>query len=146
MDEKKLKALAAEFTKGIKTEADFNQFTRMLIKLTVETSLNAELTKHLGHAKNIAKKGSNTHNGYSSKTLLTDDGEFELNTPRYRESSFEPQLIKKSQTRITQMDSQILSLYAKGMASREIIATFKEMYDADVSPTLISKVTDTVKE
>ncbi|SUC44873.1 Transposase and inactivated derivatives [Providencia stuartii] len=69
-----------------------------------------------------------------------------MNTPRDRESSFEPQLIKKNQTRITQMDNQILSLYAKGMTTREIVATFKEMYDADVSPTLISKVTEAVKE
>ncbi|WP_336194035.1 IS256 family transposase [Providencia stuartii] len=130
----------------MKTESDLNQFTRMLTKLTVETALNAELTEHLGHTKNSAKTGSNTRNGYSSKTLLTDDGEFELNTPRDRESSFEPQLIKKNQTRITQMDSQILSLYAKGMTTREIVATFKEMYDADVSPTLISKVTEAVKE
>ncbi|CNK32968.1 transposase for the IS285 insertion element [Yersinia aldovae] len=146
MDEKKLKALAAELVKGIKTEADLNAFSRMLTKLTVETALNAELTDHLGHEKNTPKKGSNARNGYSSKTLLTDDGEFELNTPRDREGSFEPQLIKKNQTRITQMDSQILSLYAKGMTTREIVATFKEMYDADVSPTLISKVTDAVKE
>ncbi|HGN1707348.1 TPA: transposase [Providencia rettgeri] len=72
MDEKKLKVLAAEFAKGIKTEADLNQFTRMLTKLTVETALNAELTEHLGHEKNSAKTGSNTRNGYSSKTLLTD--------------------------------------------------------------------------
>ncbi|MEY0567450.1 transposase, partial [Providencia rettgeri] len=136
MDEKKLKALAAEFAKGNKTEADLNQFTRMLTKLTVETALNAELTEHLGHEKNAPKSGSNSRNGYSSKTLLTDDGEFELNTPRDREGSFEPQLIKKNQTRITQMDSQILSLYAKGMTTREIVATFKEMYDGDVSPTL----------
>ena len=146
MDEKKLKALAAELAKGLKTEADLNAFSRMLTKLTVETALNAELTDHLGHEKNAPKKGSNTRNGYSSKTLLCDDGEIELNTPRDRENSFEPQLIKKNQTRITQMDSQILSLYAKGMTTREIVATFKEMYDADVSPTLISKVTDAVKE
>lgn len=118
----------------------------MLTKLTVETALNAELTDHLGHEKNAPKTGSNTRNGYSSKTLLCDDGEIELNTPRDRENTFEPQLIKKHQTRITQMDSQILSLYAKGMTTREIVATFKEMYDADVSPTLISKVTDAVKE
>ena len=78
--------------------------------------------------------------------MLCDDGEIELSTPRDRENTFEPQLIKKNQTRITQMDSQILSLYAKGMTTREIVATFKEMYDADVSPTLISKVTDAVKE
>lgn len=146
MDEKKLKALAAELAKGLKTEADLNQFSRMLTKLTVETALNAEHTDHLGHEKNAPKKGSNTRNGYSSKTLLCDDGEIELNTPRDRENTFEPQLIKKNQTRITQMDSQILSLYAKGMTTREIVATFKEMYDADVSPTLISKVTDAVKE
>ncbi|ARI67996.1 hypothetical protein AW74_17230 [Salmonella enterica subsp. enterica serovar Montevideo str. CDC 2011K-1674] len=65
----------------------------------------------------------------------------ELNTPRDRENTFKPQLIKKNQTRLTQMDSQILSLYVKGMVTREISATFKEMYDADVSLTLISKVT-----
>lgn len=146
MDEKKLKALAAELAKGIKTEADLTAFSRMLTKLTVETALNVELTDHLGHEKNAPKTGSNTCNGYSSKTLFTDDGEIELNTPRDREGSFEPQLIKKNQTRITQMDSQILSLYAKGMTTRDIVATFKEMYDADVSPTLISKVTDAVKE
>ncbi|EDS6428887.1 IS256 family transposase [Salmonella enterica subsp. enterica] len=146
MDEKKLKALAAELAKGLKTEADLNQFSRMLTKLTVETALNSELTDHPGHEKNAPKTGSNTRNGYSSKTVLCDDGEIELNTPRDRENTFEPQLIKKHQTRITQMDSQILSLYAKGMTTREIVATFKEMYDADVSPTLISKVTDAVKE
>jgi putative transposase len=146
MDEKKLKALAAELAKGLKTEADLNAFSRMLTKLTVETALNAELTEHLGHEKNAPKSGSNTRNGYSSKTLLCDDGEIELSTPRDRENTFEPQLIKKNQTRITQMDNQILSLYAKGMTTREIVATFKEMYDADVSPTLISKVTDAVKE
>lgn len=146
MDEKKLKALAAELAKGLKTEADLNQFSRMLTKLTVETALNAELTDHIGHEKNAPKAGSNTRNGYSSKTLLSDDGEIEIQTPRDRESTFEPQLIKKNQTRITQMDSQILSLYAKGMTTREIVATFREMYDADVSPTLISKVTDAVKE
>lgn len=146
MDEKKLKALAAELAKGLKTEADLNAFSRMLTKLTVETALNAELTDHLGHEKNAPKTGTNTRNGYSSKTLLCDDGEIELNTPRDRENTFEPQLIKKNQTRITQMDSQILSLYAKGMTTREIVATFKEMYNADVSPALISKVTDAVKE
>lgn len=146
LSEKKLKALAAELAKGLKTEADLNQFSRMLTKLTVETALNAGLTDHPGHEKNAPKKGSNTRNGYSSKTLLCDDGEIELSTPRDRENTFEPQLIKKNQTRITQMVSQILSLYAKGMTTREIVTTFIEMYDANVSPTLISKVTDAVKE
>lgn len=72
------------------------------------------------HEKNAPKTGSNTRNGYSSKTVLCDDGEIELNTSRDRENTFEPQLIEKHQTRITQMDSQILSLYAKSMTTREI--------------------------
>lgn len=146
MNEQRLKDLAAEFAKGIKTEGDLNDFTRMLTKLTVETALNAELSAHLGHEKNTRKSGSNTRNGYSKKTLLSDDGGVEITTPRDRDGTFEPELIKKNQTRITQMDSQILCLYAKGMTTREIVATFKEMYDADVSAALISKVTDAVKE
>ncbi len=76
----------------------------------------------------------------------TADGPLELRTPRDREATFEPQLLKKNQTRITGMDNQILSLYAKGMTTREIAAAFKEMYDADVSPALVSKVTDAVME
>ena len=67
MNEQKLKDLAAEFAKGIKTEDDLNQFTRLLTKLTVETALNVELTEHLGHEKNARKSGSNSRNGYSSK-------------------------------------------------------------------------------
>ncbi len=145
MDEKKLKALAAEVAEGLKTEADLHAFSRMLTKLTVETALNAELPDHPGMRK-MRPKQAHPRNGYSSKTVLCNNSEIELNTPRDRENTFEPQLIKKHQTCITQMDSQILSLCAKGMTTREIVATFKEMYDSDVSPTLISKVTDAVKE
>ncbi len=92
------------------------------------------------------KKGSDTRNSCPSKALLCDDGGIELNMPRDRENTFKPQLIKKNLTRITPMDSQILSLYAKGMTTREIVATFKAMYDVDVSTTMISKVTCAVKE
>ncbi|AOA58590.1 IS256 family transposase [Acinetobacter larvae] len=146
MNETTMMALAKELAKGLKTESDLNDFTQALKKLTIETALNAELTEHLGHEKHNRKSGSNTRNGYTSKRLLTNEGEFQLDTPRDRDGTFEPALIKKNQTRITTMDSQILSLYAKGMTTREIVATFKEMYDADVSATLISKVTDSVKE
>ena len=144
MKDEVMLALAKEFAKNLKTEADLNNFSKALKKLTVETALNAELTEHLGYEKNSPRTGNNARNGYTTKRLLTDDGEFELDTPRDRDGTFEPQLIKKNQTRITQMDSQILSLYAKGMTTRDIVATFKEMYDADVSPALISKVTDAV--
>lgn len=146
MEEKDLRALATELAKNIKTEADLKALTKALTKLTVETALNAELTEHVGYEKNQPRASSNARNGFSKKRLITDEGWFELDTPRDREGSFEPQLVKKHQTRLTQMDDQILFLYSKGMTTREITDTFKEMYDADVSPTLISKVTDSVKE
>lgn len=146
MEHSQLIALATELAKSLKTDADLNAFTKALKKLTVETALNAELTAHLGHERHQPSARGNARNGYSTKQVLTGDGEFELKTPRDREGTFEPQLIKKHQTRITSMDSQILSLYAKGMTTREIVSTFKELYDADVSPALISKVTDAVKE
>lgn len=146
MEHSQLMALATELAKSLKTDADLNAFTKALKKLTVETALNAELTAHLGHERPQPSANGNARNGYSTKQVLTGDGEFELKTPRDREGTFEPQLIKKHQTRITSMDSQILSLYAKGMTTREIVSTFKELYDADVSAALISKVTDAVKE
>ena len=146
MDKKALEAFAREAAKSIKTEGDLDDFRKMLTKVTVETALNAELDDHLGYEKHQTSSGSNVRNGRSTKTVITDEGEFELETPRDREGTFEPQLVKKHQTRFASMDSKILFLYAKGMSTREIVSTFKEMYDADVSPTLISKVTNAVLE
>jgi putative transposase len=111
MKDEAMLALAKELAKNLKTEADLNDFSRALKKLTVETVLNAELTEHLRYEKNSSRINKNARNGYTTKGLLTDDGEFDLDTPRDRDGTFEPQLIKKNQTRITQMDSQILSLY-----------------------------------
>lgn len=98
MKDEAMLALAKEFAKNLKTEADLNNFSKALKKLTVETALNAELTEHLGYEKNSPHIGKNTRNGYTTKRLFTDDGEFELDTPRDRDGTFEPQLIKKSQT------------------------------------------------
>lgn len=146
MNKKELEAFAREAAKTLKTEKDLNEFSQMLTKITVEAALNAELDEHLGYDRNQPSDNANSRsrNGYTSKTLRTEDGQFELNTPRDREGSFEPQLVKKGQTRFTSMDDKILSLYAKGMTTREIVTTFKEMYDADISPTLTSKVTEAV--
>jgi transposase-like protein len=146
MNKKELEAFAREAAKGLKTEKDLNEFSQMLTKVAVEAALNAELDDHLGYSKNETSDVDNSRNGFTSKTLRTEDGQFELDTPRDRHGSFEPKLVKKRQTRFTSMDDKILSLYAKGMTTREIVATFKEMYDADVSATLISKVTDAVIE
>lgn len=146
MDKEQLEAFAKEAAKSIKSPADLDDFRKMLTKVTIETALNAELEEHLGYQKNSKSQNQNSRNGYSNKKLITDDGELQITTPRDREASFEPQLVKKHQTRFKSMDDKILSLYAKGMTTREIVATFKEMYDADISPTLISKVTDSVLE
>ncbi|NQZ17635.1 MAG: IS256 family transposase [Idiomarina sp.] len=144
MNKDQIEAFAREAAKSIKTEKDLNEFSRMLKKVTIETALNAELEEHLGYSKNDKSDGLNSRNGYSRKSLRTEDGLFEVETPRDRDGSFEPQLIKKHQTRLASMDDKILSLYAKGMTTRDIVATFKEMYDTDISPTLISKVTNSV--
>ena len=144
--EKEIKALALDIAKGIKTEKDLSDFSRMLKKITVEAALNAELDDHLGYEKHQLSDNSNSRNGHSSKKLITEDGSFEVDVPRDREGSFEPQIVKKHQTRLTAMDDKIHCLYAKGMTTREITASFKEMYDADVSPTLISNVTNAVIE
>ena len=146
MNKKELEAFAREAAKTLKTEKDLNEFSQMLTKVTVEAALNAELDDHLGYSKHENSPSKNSRNGYSSKSLSTEDGAFELSTPRDRDGSFEPQLVKKRQTRFTSMDDKILSLYAKGMTTREIVDTFKEMYDADISASLISKVTDAVIE
>ena len=146
MNKKDITALAEKAARTIKTEQDLNDFSRMLKKITVERALDAELDLHLGYDKHQSSDNPNSRNGYSSKTLLTEDGPYEVAVPRDRDSSFEPQLVKKHQRRLTAMDEKIWCLYAKGMTTREIVAAFKEMYDADVSPALISKVTDAVLE
>ena len=146
MNHDEIKNLAQAAARNIKTEADLNEFRQMLTKITVETALNAELDDHLGYAKHEASDASNSRNGTTRKTLQTDDGQFEIETPRDREGTFEPKLVKKHQRRFTTMDDKILFLYGQGMTTREIVETFKEMYGAEISPTLISKVTNAVIE
>ncbi|GAA6206537.1 IS256 family transposase [Thalassotalea sp. SU-HH00458] len=146
MNKKELEAFAKQAAKSIKTEADLTDFRKMLTKVTVEAALNAELDEHLGYARHEQSTKENYRNGFSSKTIRTEDGEVDLDAPRDRDASFEPLLVKKNQTRFTSMDDKILYLYSKGMTTRDIVATFKEMYDADVSPTLVSRVTNAVIE
>ena len=146
MNKKDLQAFAQAAAKNIKSQEDLNQFQQMLTKITVEAALNAELDDHLGFEKHEQSEEDNNRNGYTSKTIRTEVGQFELDTPRDRAGSFEPQLVKKHQRRFTSMDDKIIFLYAQGMTTREIVMTFKEMYGADVSPSLISKVTDAVIE
>ena len=146
MNKEDLQEIAQAAAKNIKTEQDLNAFRQMLTKITVEAALNAELDDHLGYERHEKANASNSRNGFSSKTLQTEEGQFELNTPRDRNGDFEPELVRKKHRRFTSMDDKILFLYAQGMTTREIVTTFKEMYGADVSASLISKVTDAVIE
>ena len=139
-----IQALAAEAAKNIKSEQDLNDFKKMLTKMTLETALNAELDEHLGYNKHDKVNTGNSRNGYSSKTLQTEDGQLELKTPRDRNNDFEPELVKKKQRRFVSMSDKILFLYAQGMTTREIVTALKDLYDAEVSATLISRVTDAV--
>jgi transposase-like protein len=148
MNKEKMQALANELAKEVKTPDDLSQLSAMLTKMTVEAALKSEMNFHLGYNKNqpIEHNSGNSRNGYSAKILKGDHGEIELQTPRDRDGTFQPQLVKKRQTRITGMDEQILTLYAKGMSTRDITATFQEMYGAEISAGLVSQVTNSVME
>ena len=119
---------------------------KQLTAALVERALNAELSEHLGYEKNSpAGRGSgNNRNGTSSKTLKTDKGELPIEVPRDRNGSFEPVLVKKHQTHFDGFDDKILSMYARGMSVRDIQQHLKELYGTEVSPDLISRVTDAV--
>lgn len=107
MNRKELEAFAREAAKSIKTEKELNAFSQMLTKITVEAALNAELDEHLGYDKHQPSVINNSRNGFSNKTLKTEDGQFDIAIPRDRHSEFEPQLVKKHQTRFTSMDDKI---------------------------------------
>jgi putative transposase len=112
----------------------------------IETALGAELTEHLGHPPGGVPAGANVRNGSTPKTLQTDLGPVGISTPRDREGGFEPQLVKKRQTRLAGLDAKILALYAGGMTVRDIAAHLAELYGIEVSPDTISSVTDAVLE
>lgn len=146
MKKKDLQAIAQAAAKNIKSEAVLNELKQMLTMMTLETTLIAELDDHLGYSKHEKSYTDNSRNGFSSITLQTEDGQFELDIPRDRNGDFEPQLVKKKQRRFISMSDKILFLYAQGLSTREVSHTFKEMYDTDVSASLFSKVTNAVIE
>jgi len=143
------KELLEELLKDYKSPEDLLGEAGLLKELTkalVEKALDGELTHHLGYPKNGPSKGGNARNGKSKKGLLTDHGKMEISSPRDRNGSFEPELVKKRQTRFDGFDDKILSMYARGMTVREIQGHLEELYAVEVSPDLISSVTDSVLE
>src|ERR671932_769962 len=119
---------------------------RRLTKRLVERALEAELTTHLGYAPHVRQErdGTNCRNGKGKKTVQTETGQFDIEVPRDRDGSFEPQLVKKRQRRLEGFDDKVLALYARGLSTREIQDHLEELYGVEVSPTLISNVTDAV--
>src|SRR4029450_1060662 len=122
-----------------KTAFDPNGLLDGLKKALAERALNAEMDHHLS-----GEEANNSRNGYGKKTVLTDTGKIELEVPRDRQSSFDPQLIAKYQRRFPGFDDKVISMYARGMSTREIVGHLRELYGIEVSPDLISAVTDAV--
>ena len=116
-------------------------------KSVIEAALAEEMTEHLGHAKHGDPVGDNIRNGARTKTVLTEStGHVEIEVPRDRAGTFEPQIVKKRQRRLNGVEEIVLSLYAKGLTTGEISAHFAEIYGASVSRETISRITDTVIE
>jgi putative transposase len=125
-----------------------NGLLKQLTKGLLERALQAEMTVHLGHEKNgsLSNKGGNARNGKSAKTIKGEFGSLPIEVPRDRDSSFAPIILPKGQTRFSGFDDKIISLYARGMTTREIQGHLEEIYGVAVSPTLISMVTDAVTD
>ncbi len=137
--------------KDCKTQEDVlgqNGLLKQLVKGVVERALEAEMTDHLGYDKNNPQgnNSGNSRNGHSKKKLQSDHGPIPLEVPRDRQGSFAPQIIPKGQRRLPGFDDKILALYARGMSTRDIQAHLFEIYGTEVSPDLISRVTDAVEE
>jgi putative transposase len=122
---------------------------KQLTKTVLETALNEELTEHLGHEKHGRpdSQTGNVRNGARPKTVLTEgSGEVQIEVPRDRAGTFEPQIVRKRQRRLSGVDQIVLSLYAKGLTTGEISAHFAEIYGASVSRETVSRITDKVLE
>jgi putative transposase len=143
--------LVDQLLAGYKTPEDMigeNGLLKQLTKALLERALNAELTEHVGYEKHdpAGYHSGNSRNGVTKKKLKGDFGEMELETPRDRNGSFEPAIVSKGQTRLEGFDDKIISMYSRGMTTREIEGHLKEIYGVEVSPTLISNVTEAVME
>jgi putative transposase len=131
---------------GPLTAADVEIASRRFKKALIERALGAELTHHLGYGPGEPKPDftSNHRNGTSGKTVLTDDGPVPIEVPRDRDGTFAPQIVPKHERRFTGFDDKVIALYARGLTVREIQAFLKDMYAVEVSPDLISTVTDAI--
>lgn len=140
--------LIDELLKQGRKPEDLHALLKQLTKALVERAMQAEMNQHLGYEKHdpAGANSGNSRNGVTHKTLTGEFGELEIATPRDRNGEFEPQIVRKNQRRWTGFDDKILSMYARGMTTREIEGHLREMYQVEVSPSLISEVTEGVME
>jgi putative transposase len=140
------KELVNLFLTGPMTGEAINDAGAAFKKALIEASLNAELSHHLGYQPGAERPdaATNQRNGSTAKTILTDEGKLRIDTPRDRDGSFEPLLVPKHARRFTGFDDKIIALYARGLTMREMQGYLGEMYGIEVSPELISTVTDAV--
>lgn len=148
IDPKLVDELIAKHGHRLQDIAGDNGLLKQLFKALLERAMGAELTDHLGYEKHdpAGHNTGNSRNGKTSKKLKGDFGEIELETPRDRNGTFEPKIVAKGQTRFTGFDEKILSMYSRGMSTREIQGHLEEIYGVEVSPTLISNVTEAVQD
>lgn len=146
----KLEAALDELIAGKSAEeiAGPGGLLKQLTKALLERAMSAEMTQHLGYVKNAAEgRGSgNSRNGRSRKRVQGDFGQVEIEVPRDRKGSFEPKILPKHERRFTGFDDKIVSMYARGMSTRDIQAHLQEIYGVEVSAGLVSEVTDAVME
>lgn len=134
--------LTSDFLKQFKSGDELTRFLHELQKRGIEQLLEGEMAAHLGYEKHQPSDNPNSRNGHSKKRLKTDHGSYEIKTPRDREGSFAPMLIRKRQSMVDGIENVIISLYAKGMSNSDIEEQIREVYDIDVSPSTISRITE----
>lgn len=140
----KVDDLLDAFMTDARTPEEMMAGFQALRKRALERVLSAEMDEHLGYEKHATEghNSGNSRNGYGKKRLITEDGEVELQVPRDRQGTFEPKVVQKGQRRLSGFDDKLIALYARGMSTRDIQAHVQELYDVDIEPSLVSRVTE----
>ena len=135
-----------ELARDCQTVDDVHEMLKNLFRDTLQQILEAEMKEHLGYKKHSAEgiNTGNSRNGYSKKTIKTRLGETIIDVPRDRNGEFEPRIVRKYETTSSQLEEQIIAMYAKGMSTRDIEEHMRDIYGIDVSPTMVSKITDKI--
>ena len=148
MEEENQFSIPEESLKKIKSQSELDDFFTKLYKQAVENMLKGEMEEHLGYKKHekLEKKSGNSRNGYSPKTLKTNIGNIPLDVPRDRDASFDPVIVPKHQRMSARIEQAIITMYSKGMTTRDIEETIREIYGIEVSESSISSITSVVLE